>query len=265
MKGKEKFRSYFQKRINTINLLKKKATHSFTPSDYHSLRIEIKKLNAILEFINFYKSDFKKKHFIKNYKNIFKTAGKIREFQLEEDFIKKSKSKNLLKDYSRRLKELKQKEKIVFQKEIKGKFTGEIKKSHKQVLKVLNKATEEDAVNYLRVRKNKIETLFGGKKVKQKKVHELRKKLKEFFYNTKMLGGKESHKNEVKMDNFQELLGKWHDKIVIIKHLKETVKSDKIGEKELQQLIKLKWNLVSGREMLFRKITKIIESKVLRQ
>lgn len=89
MKISDKLKIYFKKRADTLPVLLKRSSHTGSVSDIHNLRIEIKKLKAVWKFIGFNAKDFDAKDFFRSYGPAFKTAGKIRELQLEEEALKK--------------------------------------------------------------------------------------------------------------------------------------------------------------------------------
>ena len=80
---------YLKKREDAINFLLEKPTRAYTIDTFHKLRVEINKLNAFFELINFYSKDFKRKKTFKPFKLIFRQAGKVRELQVEEAILRK--------------------------------------------------------------------------------------------------------------------------------------------------------------------------------
>ncbi len=87
LKSKTRY-GYFKKIEKKISALLKKNVNQFDKEDYHRLRVEIKKLNALLESVKFYSNGFKEKKYTKVLKRPFKQAGKIRELQLAQAALK---------------------------------------------------------------------------------------------------------------------------------------------------------------------------------
>ena len=52
---------YLKKRRDTINSLLEKPKRLYTPTAFHKLRVELKKLNAFFDLIKFCSKDFKQK------------------------------------------------------------------------------------------------------------------------------------------------------------------------------------------------------------
>jgi len=52
---------YFKNREDAISFLLQKSARAYTPVTFHKLRVEIKKVNAFFELINFCSKDFKRK------------------------------------------------------------------------------------------------------------------------------------------------------------------------------------------------------------
>ena len=89
MKTSKSGSGYLKKIRKNIIALLKKSPEKFEDEDYHKLRVEIKKLKAIAGFIEFSNKKFSKKKHLKPFIKVYKQAGKIRELQLEESFLKK--------------------------------------------------------------------------------------------------------------------------------------------------------------------------------
>src|SRR5687767_986512 len=106
MKTGTALKKYFERRRNAIDLLLKKPSRKFTPTDFHQLRIEIKKLKALSALINYKSKSFKRRETFKPLDQIFDHAGKIREHQLEEAILKKYSFGSSLKNYMADIKSL---------------------------------------------------------------------------------------------------------------------------------------------------------------
>ena len=84
MKTAAALQKYYKSRINSLEKILGKPDKIVTPEDFHKLRVEIKKLRAVLTLVNWSEKNFKRKKFLKSYKKLFKQAGKVRDLQLEE-------------------------------------------------------------------------------------------------------------------------------------------------------------------------------------
>src|SRR5436190_20764312 len=76
----------------------------YTPETFHKLRVEIKKLNALFDLIDFCSKDFKRKKTFRPYHKIFRQAGKVRELQIEETIVQNYCNEHCLVDYQNKLK-----------------------------------------------------------------------------------------------------------------------------------------------------------------
>ena len=247
-------KKYLKKRENAINLILEKRQQFYTADTFHELRVEIKKLNALFHLIDYCSKEFKAKKTFKPFKLIFRQAGKIRELQIEEAILKKHFSFNTVKEYRNHLKKLRIKEQEYFFSITNNNFIKGLKKKYRIIIPLLTKANKKKTANYMSIKKAKIKKLLHQKALKTKQVHALRKRLKEYQYNQKSLN-LEPPKNPISnKDVLPELLGKWHDYQVIIRHLKKAIDSGEINPKESSQLKNIKAALISKREKLFNKI-----------
>lgn len=266
MKVKSALENFFLKRTNTIDTLLEKSAQKFTVEDFHQIRVEIKKLNALFKLINFCLKKFEKKKQFRSFRSIFKQAGKVRELQLEEAALKKYAHFSGLKKYILNLKKVQQKEKKNFFLLINKDLKTKLKKSNKNIPSLIEKKiNKKDAKSYLDNRRERIERLTTVKYLKLEKVHELRKLIKEFYYNSKSLNLSKEIKLQKETDALQNLLGKWHDCQVIEEHLNEVVRSKTAMKPlEIKELKKAKNKLSSDGEILLKKInTAIYKEKVL--
>ncbi len=103
-------------------------------------------------------------------------------------------------------------------------------------------------------KKAKIEKLLRQNTLKNKQIHILRKRLKEFQYNEKSLNYNNQNPLILNKDILSELLGEWHDYQITINHLKKVIDSGKINPNENNQLENIKTTFTFKRELLFNKI-----------
>ncbi len=80
-------KKYLKKRKSAITVLLEKQPEFFTSDTFHTLRLEIKKLNALFDLVAFCSKGFQQKKTLKPFKLIFRQAGKIREIQVEEALL----------------------------------------------------------------------------------------------------------------------------------------------------------------------------------
>src|SRR5688572_13084863 len=120
-------KKYVDNRVSVISSLLNQPRQSFNQSFFHELRVEIKKLDAAFDLINFCSKKFKKKNMFEPFDKIFDQAGNVRDLQVEKTLMKKHFFLNALKDYRSDLRSQEQKER--------KSFSGMITKSLRSVLK----------------------------------------------------------------------------------------------------------------------------------
>lgn len=251
---------YFKKRENAINFLLKKPQLAYTPDTFHKLRVEIKKLNAFFELINFCSNGFKQKKTFKPFKLIFHHAGKVRELQVEEAMLRKYFLKNLLKEYRGSLKELQLKEQKVFFSIANKMFATRLNEKYCQIVPFLKKIDKNKVKSYMEKKRKLIEKLLSQYTLQKPQIHALRKSLKTFNYNRKSLDLEKKNKLLPKKDVLSELLGKWHDCRIIIRHLRKAIDTGGINLKEVSQIKKITAKFSSESQQLFNKMKVVIPS-----
>lgn len=249
---------YFRKRKEAINLLLKKPDRAYTPTTFHALRLEIKRVDALFEMIHYCVKDFKQAETFKPFKEIFDRAGKVRELYIEETTIKKHSTIPLLKKYRARLKESRLKAEKEFFSNINKKTIDRLKKAYKEVDAVLEKIDKKVVIRYMKERWKKIKTIFNQKSLKASHAHDLRIELKQFEYNKKSLKLDKKFKSFPGEDKLPDLLGNWHDGEVIIRHLNKALKKEEITSTEIQESEKIKSKISAKTEKLFGKINDAI-------
>ena len=262
MKVKSALKKSFIKRTQAIELILKKPAAKFKMEDFHQLRVEIKKIKAQFNLLNYCTSDFERKKYLKSYNSIFKQAGKVRELQLEEEALKKYALYQGLKRYITNLKIIGKEEKKIFFLNIDKKLFSKFIKTNKKVSAFIKEVKKKNVNRFMNKKRKKIQMLLNIKHLKLSQVHKLRKLVKEYYHDWQSLNlpGQQKMMNEV--DDFQDLLGKWHDRIIIKEHLKKAMKDmDKIAPFETRQLNEIITKLSSECNELFRKINTGIHKK----
>lgn len=241
-----------------INFFLKKPKANFTTKDFHQLRLEIKKLYAFLDFINYCSKDFNRKKTFKPFYKIFRKAGKIRTLQLEELTIRKHSINGKLKEYLTKVKLEISKEKAEFFIVVKQLYPNKIEKKQEDITTFLIGINDTNRKEYLIKKSASIQRLISKKRLKRKKLHELRKQLKILNYNTKILLAENLGIKSISIENLSSLLGKWHDTEELIKKFKKGIENKNINYKERKELKKLKKITNSKKKNLFDKINVFI-------
>lgn len=259
MKTSKSHSGYLKKiRKNIITLLKK-SPEKFEDEDYHKLRVEIKKLKAVAGFIQFSNKKFLKKKHLKPFKKVYKQAGKIRELQLEASFIKKN-NPQFIEQYLSDLDKRIEKEKKKFASLPRRKTKRKTKKAVKRIELFLEEINEAANIQFINKEREKVAQLTRQLPLKPANVHELRKLLKEDFYNRKRMD-QPSLKIKAE-DDFLELLGSWHDCVVLNNQIGTSILKAKIDPAELAELLKINAGVSLQSENLFNEINATLKKGV---
>jgi CHAD domain-containing protein len=252
------FKKYLKKRKKAIDFLLGKPRWSYASVTFHKLRVEIKKLNAFFDLIKFCSKDFKREKMFKPFRLLFRQAGKVRELQVEEEMLKKYFENNFIEEYRKNLKTLRLSEQAKYFSVANEKFFASLKKRFDEVKQDLTKIDDEKVNRYIEDRRHRIEMLISQKTLKSAEIHTLRKRLKRFNYNRRLLDLKKTNGPSAKKDVLLRLLGKWHDCQVIIRHIQSAEKAVGINQEELSQLEEIEARVSSGRVILLNEINETI-------
>lgn len=253
--------TYFKKRVKNINTLLCKPLNEYDKEDYHQLRVEIKKLHAVMCITDYCTKNFKRKKYFKPFKKVFKQCGRIREFQIEEATLEVYES-FFINNYLYKLKKRIQKEQLDLHSVINKKRKKKIKRSFKKMTPVIKELDEKKVNDFIEKKREKISDLILQKPLEPLQVHELRKKLKENFYNQNSLGQPIAEKLKEE-DSFQEILGKWHDGRRVNDHLERSIIKEETDPQEIMQLIQIDEEIMAKTHQLLNKINAEIETKNL--
>jgi CHAD domain-containing protein len=99
------YSQHIKKRSQRIYDLVSKPSGVYSAAYFHQLRVEIKKMNAALRIVNHCSPDFPRKKIFQPYQTLGKSAGEVREIQLEESAIRKLPPDKFIANYLLMLKE----------------------------------------------------------------------------------------------------------------------------------------------------------------
>jgi len=226
----------------------------YSPAYFHHLRVEIKKMNAALRLVKYCSVEFPRKRILLPYRLLGKSAGEVREIQLEESAIRRLKQDQFTRKYLSALKTLRLEKKRKFL-EVKNQVKKSLEKRH---LKILPYAEEIDSIKtveyFKRLRQNCISKMTG-EKLKPSAIHEIRMLLKEFFYNIEILNP-DSKTALKKINLLQDLIGKWHDYSVILKHLDNFKRRTRQSLRNITQLQIARSGFAARSSLLISRINK---------
>lgn len=215
---------YAEKRFKRLKTLLKSFPDEKEKEYLHQIRLEIKRIKALLRLIHFNDNKFRDhKHYIP-LRDIFRASGKIRDAGLRKELLEQY-TQIHTPFFQSPGKSLNQ-----FINEIRGHISV-VNKKRKIILKEIANIKSRTYQLYLR-KKNYELTELLSEGIRQKDLHGLRKLIKEITYLTFV----EKKKN--KIDPFftqsSELIGNWHDKKILIPWIRIHAAKEKGTIKKLQ-------------------------------
>ena len=212
MKKKEEAK-YLDKEWTEMSARLKAFLETGNQEDMHKFRVQIKKLRAMLTL---FESTSRRHGLLKDFKpvkNIFRSAGHIRDAHMNLQLSERYNLKNEAFELSQQ----KIIEDGIIEFRSNGKeFIKNLKNAHKQLIKQLPKVDNSSIADYY---KKQLEQIAGNLVVTgfTEEMHTNRKLIKILVYNHKLadkaLNGS-LHLNAEYLDKLQETIGKWHDNIV---------------------------------------------------
>ena len=235
MKTASACNAYVKKRMKNIYDITGTGPHIYNTAYFHRLRVELKKLNASLRLVKFCDKKFPKKKIFRPFKMLNKVAGNIREIQLEEIEIKKLVPSPFTKKYLPELKLLRENLKQQFLALKRGEIFEDLRRNKQKYYAWSENLTRKKLFAYFLMLKEKITLQLSTETLKPKTIHELRMLLKEFYYNIEMIQANKENSFS-KINTLQDLIGKWHDNNIIIRHLTKIKLLRKDKQSDVKQL-----------------------------
>ena len=245
---------YFKKRVKKIYSLIEEPEDSFNADVFHKLRVEIKKVKALLKLLKKTNKKFELKELFKPYKEIFEKAGRVRELQLEEEFWKKRNIEDVPAQYVNQLRSNRKIARKDFFELLDNNILKKLKKREHEILKAIERTDQPAFEKALIKKEEKITTLLNHKALKFSEAHDLRKRLKEYFFNQKSFHHKLSEEKQTEMKALMDSLGRWHDDRVMASQLEENIKKASLPKHELEQLASTRKLLLIESKEWFSKI-----------
>src|SRR6185312_9767872 len=261
MKTSKSYLKYFKKIEKNIACSLKIPPENFVKEDYHQLRVEIKKLNALLISLEFCLKSFKRNKYFEPLKSLFKQAGKIRNYQLEESSLKRNENDHIpqyLSDVEKRI----GKEKIKFALLHDKINIHKIKKTLKKIEPFIKKISRKDLHQFVESERNKIRHFFNMDPLLPANLHMMRKLLKIDFYTRKITDRPIAENLVEEENNFLELLGKWHDCRTINDLLEKSILKGISSSDESIYLLKIDAEIKLTSENLLKDIKERLDKVV---
>lgn len=253
------FHKYYKQ--NLISFLKhlKKVRTKPGEENVHHLRVEIKRIRAVFRLLEMlFPEDFSRKKNYLVFRNIFKSAGKLREIHINKKYFKEhkaqaSKATSYIKFLNKE--ELKAKKELVKYARI---FNDKkIKILNKNIKELCERMKEEKIVNecvsFIKKEAFKIELLLP-KRSEIEAMHEIRIRMKSLgsiaFLLNDIDPSKEFKELLETVKRTETIIGNWHDKEMLSSSLKDFLKKSK-NEIQLSELYK---DIIKENKKVIKKI-----------
>ena len=198
---------------------------------------------------------------------IYKDLGAIRETQIQQEAFKEN-SKTYKPSFRKKYKQILDKELLQRQDIVLENFDESIIKSLKKIKKQIKNALKDlsfnDFKNYFKARVSKLRKTFDSIDFSDKKMHSMRKLIKEIKFNTRYkhkLAEKWLSKYNINLallEDMQKLLGQWQDNVVLKEKLVQQESTLLLSKGESKTLIELKSNAESETALIKDKIKKAL-------
>lgn len=238
--------------MDSIMILLRKPVAQFGPRDFHALRVDIKRIKALMYLISANCTDFKRKKNYRPFRKLFRQAGIVRELQLQETMLRKYGPEASLTMYFNHMDlELQQEQQLFFNLNSRQ-IRKSLKEKAKKILTALGEIKGGFVKRYLQEKREDIKSLLATEILHEHDVHLLRKKVKELYY-LQMIFQPENNQLDI-ADDFQQLLGQWHDCQVISQDLLADAQNHKRPPEEIKAIMSLHKKISAQASRLLEKI-----------
>jgi len=224
-------KKYLKKRLVDIFRIFNQPKASFTNETFHELRLVIKKFKSFLEFLQFANSISLEA--CELLKKIFRISGEIRNHQItiaKLTLIYPETLDNYRFCIDKKIKKLK----LQFFKIIKHVSLKKIYAFYKKNLNHCEPITYKSVNHYINKLKSDIVYKFYKNLGENDTLHAERILLKKYIYMQKFI--KSSQFNQPKLIGLTELLGNWHDNLIIETELIKSIQFGEIIFKEINDI-----------------------------
>lgn len=253
----KKLKKYLNRRISKIHLLLERSRASISARTFHKLRVEIKKLHALFELIGRTSKDFNAEESFLPFRRIFRQAGKIRETQIHERIFSDLPGQSMPDNYRGRLKQLQQKRRRRLALLLSELGPSALKRSYSQADRALGSVGKNRIEEYTRRKRKSIRAMAGQAAISPSSVHQLRKELKDHYYNQKSLGHNDLIFKDT--DRLLEIMGRWHDYDVLFRRMRKLRGSGNVRLGESNALKNSISIISSERKLAYRRLKALLK------
>ncbi len=255
MKALSKYLSNREKVIARIMAMPRSA---YTDQTFHKLRVELKKLNALFEILEYCSPEFKNRKYFKPFKTLFQQAGRVRELHITEALLKTYFAENSLIQLSQYIAKQKKSEEDAFFSLTTKLIRSKLKKQFQLIEPYAHLTTKKKIRRYLEKNKNSIEKILTEENIKLDLVHAIRKRIKTYNYNRRIIDKDVLSKNITSTDHLSDLVGKWHDLQITLDYIQASKKSVAFEPEEFNLLLEGEQKMTTECKQLFKDILKAV-------
>jgi len=213
--------SYTKRRLKKL----KRHLHSYprleSPEVLHQIRIEIKKIKAVLRLLHYNQKSFREHKTYLPFRSLFRACGEIREPFVIQGLIDK------YKGTTTRFNQEEVNSTLIFRSRIPT-YLDKIKKSEAKILPQTEKIKSSTYKDFLRKKKIELENQLYPTFL-QRDLHKTRKLIKEIYYLACIRSTRK------KLNSFlvesSDIIGNWHDKRIVIQKLRKSVPETELIQK----------------------------------
>jgi len=220
----KRFTHYAKKRFNALSEQLVKYGESPEPEFLHKIRLEVKKIKAILNVTEFCVNGFNAhRHYLPS-RSIFRKAGEIRQTDVLEELFRKYKINPRIVEKKANL----DSRKLIssFQKGSPA-FISSLEKQ-RNLSDSFKKVKHSCFRNYLNRKKLELQRQLYPQ-LNQRELHKTRKTIKEILYLSPITK-KSNKKPDPYYDKLQVMIGEWHDKQIVVAMLNVNKNSSELRQ-----------------------------------
>jgi len=252
MKTAARIEKVFKQQIRHLLAVLKKKKYALSDKDFHSIRVDIKKIHALFELVEKSDPSFHQKKNFAPFKLVFEQAGQIRDKEVIQTILHEQPYNASIEKFEFDLFHQINKEKKQFFKLIKSSLLKNISHHRSKVSDFINHIHHKAATKYVKKKTNALHDVLIEDHVDPSNLHEIRKQIKDVYYIRKMIEPKNNQASRT--DQLQELLGQWHDGRVLLQELDKYLESSHLTAKDQKPYESLKKRIRKENEAQFNAI-----------
>ena len=245
---------YINKRQKIIARLMATPRSAYTNLIFHKLRVELKKLNALFEILEYCSPEFKHRKYFKPFKTLFQQAGRVRELHITEALLNTHFDENALIQFNQYIAMQKKSDEDAFFALTTKLKRSRLKKQFQLIEPFAQQTTKKKIRRYLEKNRIRIEKILTQENIEMDHVHALRKRIKTYNYNRRLIDKNDLSKDITSTDHLSNLVGQWHDLQITLDFVQSTKKSVAFEPEESNLLLEGTNKMASESEKLYKDI-----------